>query len=68
MQGFRSKMDEGDQQFNDINAYHLFEFLYIDTKISSLNKKSKRQASKSDTQKRNSLPHEIYNYIYPAHY
>lgn len=61
-----SKIDNRDQQFNNTTAHHLFKLHSTNADISLLNKKSKRQASKSDVQKCKYFPYKIYNYIHMA--
>lgn len=65
MQGSENEQEELNK-FSDPTAKQLFELLSTDAEIASQSKQSKKQASKSDAQKRAALPHEIFDYIHVA--
>ncbi len=60
----RSRDEEPENNFYDLAVNHLFDLLLTKAKSNSESQKMIIQVSKTDTQKRASLPKEIFDYIY----
>lgn len=61
-----SDNDELGDEFHDPSADQLLDLLSTEAETSSLSKKMKKQASKTDAQKRANLPEEIFDYMHVA--
>lgn len=64
VQGFGNK--EAKNEFHDPAIKKIFNILSTKAKIETQSQKIKKQASKTDAQKRASLPKEIFDYIHIA--
>lgn len=66
VQGFGNK--EAKNEFHDPTTKELFDILSTKAKSETQSQKIKKQASKTNAQKRASLPKEIFDYIHIAKY